>query len=150
MTHGDNWVPHLLTFREQALQHEHPPKPRPVYSPDQNAYRCYRHNGTPLYARSSIHVHLVEHPSMPGRLGAYEVVGDGWQLHVIKTNVPFGEATDPFLQALAEAYQPVAMLAPTSIIGDITGAPTPDDRGARLHPKTTLSGRRWTCWDSWT
>ena len=38
-----------------------------------------------------------------GRLSVYEVVGDGWQLNVINTHVPFGDATEPFLQALAEA-----------------------------------------------
>ena len=51
-----------------------------------------------------------------------EVVGDGWQLNVIN-------ATEPFLQALAEAYRQMAMLAPTITIGHMNAAPTPADRG---------------------
>ena len=65
----------------------------------------------------------------------YEVVGDGWQLNVINTHVPFGEATEPFLQALAEAYRQMAMLAPTIIIGDMNAAPTPADRGGQATPQ---------------
>ena len=103
MAQGPGWVPHLLTFQEQGLQRDDPPETTPMYTPDQKAYKCYWHKGTPLYAQTGIHVHLVHHLSVPGRLGVYEVVGDGWQLNVINTHVPFGEATEPFLQALAEA-----------------------------------------------
>ena len=91
--------------------------------------------GTPLYAQTGIHVHLVHHLSVPGRLGVYEVVGDRWQLNVINTHVPFGEATEPFLQALPEAYCQMAMLAPTVIIGDMNAAPTPADRGGQATPR---------------
>ena len=48
---------------------------------------------------------------------------------------PFGEATEPFLQALAEAYRQMAMLAPTVIIGDMNAAPTPADRGGQATPQ---------------
>ena len=48
---------------------------------------------TPLYARTGINAHLVHHLSIPGRLGVYEVVGEGWQLNVINAQVPFGDAT---------------------------------------------------------
>ena len=98
-------------------------------------YKCYWHKGTPLYTRTGIHVHLVHHLSIPGRLGVYEVVGDGLQLNVINAHVPFGDATEPFLQALAEAYRQMAMLAPTIIIGDMNAAPTPADRGGQATPQ---------------
>ena len=48
---------------------------------------------------------------------------------------PFGDATEPFLQALAEAYRQMAMLAPTIIIGDMNAAPTPADRGGQATPQ---------------
>ena len=103
MAQGTDWVPHALTFQEQGLQRNDPPEPTPMYMLDQRAYKCYRHKGTPLYARAGIHVHLVHHLSIQGRLSIYEVVGDGWQLNVINTDVSFGNATEPFLQVLAEA-----------------------------------------------
>ena len=135
MAQGPGWVPHLLTFQEQGLQRDDPPETNPIYTPDQKAYKCYWHKGTPLYAQTGIHVHLVHHLSVPGRLGVYEVVGDGWQLNVINTHVPFGEATEPILQALAEACRQMAMLAPTVIIGDMNAAPTPADRGGQATPR---------------
>ena len=59
----------------------------------------------------------------------YKVVGDGWQLNVINTDVPFGDTWEPFLQALADAYRQMAMLAPSIIMGDMSAAPTLADRG---------------------
>ena len=112
MAQGTEWVPHLLTFNEQGLQRDDPPEPTPIYTPDQKASKCYWHKGTLLHARAGIHVHLVHHLSIPGGLSVYEVVGDGWQLNVSNTHVPFRDATEPFLQALAEAYRQMAMLAP--------------------------------------
>ena len=134
MAQGQGWVPHLLAFQEQGLQRDDPPETTPIYTPDQKAYKCYWHKGTPLYAQTGIHVHLVHHLSIPGRLGVYEIVGDGWQLNVINAHVPFGDATEPFLQALAEAYRQMAMLAPTIIIGDMNAAPTTADRGGQATP----------------
>ena len=49
---------------------------------------------------------------------------DEGQLNVINAHVPFGDATEPYLQALAEAYRQMAMLAPTIVIGDMNAAPT--------------------------
>ena len=135
MAQGPGWVPHLLTFQEQGLQRDDPPETTPTYTPDQKAYKWYWHKGTPLYAQTGIHVHLVHHLSVPGRLGVYEVVGDGWQLNIINAHVPFGYATEPFLQALAEAYRQMAMLAPTVIIGDMNAAPTPADQGGQATPQ---------------
>ena len=135
MAQGPEWVPHLLAFQEQGLQRDDPPETTPIYTPDRKAYKCYWHKGTPLYARNGIHVHLVHHLSIQGRLGVYEVVGEGWQLNVINAHVPFSDATEPFLQALAEAYRQMAMLAPTIIIGDMNAAPTPADRGGQVTPQ---------------
>ena len=97
MAQGPGWVPHLLAFREQGLPRDDPPETTPIYTPDRKAYKSYWHKGTPLYARTGIRVHLVHHLSVPGRLGVYEVVGDGWQLNVINARVPFGDTTEPFL-----------------------------------------------------
>ena len=135
MAQGPGWVPHLLAFQEPGLQRNNPPEATPIYTPDGKAYKCYLHQGTPLYARTGIHVHLVHNLSIPGRLGVYEVVRDGWQLNVINAHVPFGDATEPFLQALAEAYRQMAMLAPTIIIGDMNAVPTPADRGRQATPQ---------------
>ena len=131
MTQGAEWVPHLLTFQGQGLQRDDPRETTPIYTPDGKAYKCYSHKGTSLYARAGIHVHLVHHLSIPGRLGVYEVVGDGWQLNIINAHIPFGDATEPFLQAVAEAYRQMAMLAPTIIISNMNAAPRPADRGAQ-------------------
>ena len=150
MAQGPGWVPHLLTFQEQGLQRDDPRETTPIYTPDQKAYKCYWHRGTPLYAQTGIHVQLVHHLSVPGRLGVYEVVEDGWQLNVINTHVPFGEATEPFLQALAEAYRQMAMLAPTVIIGDMNVAPPRRTEGDRPHPRTKQSATPSKCWGSWT
>ena len=135
MAQGPEWVPLVLAFQEQGLQRNHPPETRPIYTPDQKAYKCYWHKGTPLYARAGIHVHLVHHLSILGRLGVYEVVGEGWQLNVINAHVPFGDATEPFLQALAEAYRQMAMPAPTIILGDMNAASTLADRGGQATPQ---------------
>ena len=48
---------------------------------------------------------------------------------------PFGDATEPFLQVLAEAYCQMAMLTPSIIIGDMNAAPTPADRGGQATPQ---------------
>ena len=135
MAQGPAQVPHLLTFQEQGPQRDDPAEIDPIYTLDRKAYKCYWHKGIPLYARTGIHVHLVHHLSVPGRLGVYEVVGDGWQLNVINAHVPFRDATEPFLQSLAEAYRQMAMLAPTIIIGDMKAAPTPADRGGQATPQ---------------
>ena len=135
MAQGTDWVLHLLTFQEQGLQRDDPPEPTPIYTPDQKAYKCYWHKGTLLYARAGIHVHLVHHLSIPGRPSVYEVARDRWQLNVINTHVPFGDATEPFLQALAKAYRQMALLSPTIIIGDMNAAPTPADQGGQARPQ---------------
>ena len=135
MAQGTECVPRLLTFQEQGLQRDDPPEPTPISTPDQKAYTCYWHKGTPPYARAGIYVHLVHHPSIPGRLSVYEVVGDRWQHNVINAHVPFGDATEPFLHALAEAYRQMAGLVSTIIIGDMDAAPRPAARGGQATPQ---------------
>ena len=135
MAQGTEWVPHFLTLEEQCPQGDDPPKPTPIYTPDQKAYKCYWHKGTPLYARADIHVHLVHHLSISRRLSVYQTVGDGWQLNVINAHIPIGNATEHFLKALAEAYCQMAMLAPTIIIGDMNAAPTPGEQGGQATPQ---------------
>ena len=73
--------------------------------------------------------------SVSKRLRVYEVVSAGWQLNVINTYVPFGNKTEPFLQALAKAYCQMAMLAPTIINNDMNAAPGSADRRGQATPK---------------
>ena len=47
MAQGPEWVPHLLAFQEQGLQRDDPTETTPIYTPDQKAYKCYWHKGTP-------------------------------------------------------------------------------------------------------
>ena len=131
MAQETDWVPHLLTFQEQGLHRDDPPEPTPVYTPEEKAYKSYWHTGTPLSARVGIHVHLFHHLGIPRRLSVYKVVRDGSPLNVINTQVPFRDATEPFLLALAEAYRQMANLAPTVIISDMSAAPTPAQRGGQ-------------------
>ena len=150
MAQGPGWVPHLLTFQEQGLQRDDPPETTPIYTPDQKAYKCYWHKGTPLYAQTGIHVHLIHHLSVPGRLGVSEVVGGGWQLNVINAHVPFGDATEPFLQALAEAYRH-GHARPHSHHRRHERRPQPGgNEGDRPHPRTKKSATPSKCWGSWT
>ena len=114
---------------------QRPPRNHPHIYPGPENVKFYLHKGTPLYARTGINVRLLHQLSIPGRLGVYEVVGDGWQLNVINAHVPFGNATEPFLQALAEAYHQMAVLAPIIIIGDMNAAPDPADRGGQATPR---------------
>ena len=74
------------------------------------------------------------HPGEEGRLAAYELVGPTWQLNVINVHVPFGDATETFLEHLMEAYRQRAMMGPTVIIGAFNAAPSADDRGGRQTP----------------
>ena len=135
MAQSTDWVPHLLTFQEHGLQCDDPQEPTPMYTVGLRAYRCYWLKGTPVYARAGSQVHLVNHLSIPGRLSLYKVLKDGWQLNVIHTHVPFGDARQPFLQALAEAYRQMAMPAPIIIIGGTNAAPTPADQGGQAKPQ---------------
>ena len=129
MAQGTDWVPDLFTIQQQGLQRDDPPEPTPIYAPDQRAYKWHSQRRTALDAQAGIQVHLVHHFSIPGGLSVYEVVGDGWNINVFNTHVPFGDATEPFFRALAEKYRQMAMLSPTIVIGDMNAAPASPDRG---------------------
>ena len=88
------------------------------------------HQGTLRHGPPDVH-----HLSIAGELSVYEVVCDGWQLKIINTNVPFGDATESFPQALAEAYRQMAIIAPAIIIGDMNAAPNPADPGGQATPQ---------------
>ena len=65
----------------------------------------------------------------------YKLVGPTWQLNVINVHVPFGDATETFLEHLMEAYRQLAMMEPTGIIGDFNAALSADDRRGRRTPE---------------
>ena len=140
MAQGTDQVARLLTFHEQCLQREEPLEPTPMYTPDQKAYECCWHNGTPFSAPTGIHVHLIHQLSIPGRLSVYKVVREGWELKPINSAVLCGAGTEPFLQALGKAYHRLATLAPTLIIGDMTTTATPADRGRQATPQDHAVG----------
>ena len=85
--------------------------------------------------KSEVQVHIHHHLGVEGRLAAYELVGPTWQLNVINVHVPFGDATETFLEHLMEAYRQLAMMGPTVITGDFNAAPSADDRGGRPTPE---------------
>ena len=63
---------------------------------------------------------------------------------------PLATPQKPFLQALAEAYRQMAMLAPTITIGDMNAAPTQADRGGQATLQHHASATPSKCWGSWT
>ena len=130
MAQGTDWDRQFLTCQGQGLQREDPPELSHIYTPDQKEYQCYGHKETPTNSRAGIQVHLV-----PGGLSVYEVVREGWQLNVINRHVALGDATVPFLHAVAEAYRQMATPAPTIIMGDMNGAATPAYRGGQVTPQ---------------
>ena len=55
-------------------------------------------------------------------------MGPRWQLNVLLTHVPFGEKTKNFLAALSLTYRRLSLLATTIIIGNLSTAPTDNNR----------------------
>ena len=64
-------------------------------------------------------------------------MGPTRQLNLINMHVPFGDATDTFLEHLMEAYRRLAMIGPTVITGDFSAAPTMDIRRGPPTPEDT-------------
>ena len=118
----------LLGTLEQALCRADQPEPAPILNPEGNKYHAHWQRGVPLYRKTSVTVQAQLDLGVDGRLGAYECVGPGWQLNVLRTHVPFGEETKDLLDALSLAYCPLSLLAPTIIIGGLNAAPINDDR----------------------
>ena len=73
--------------------------------PGKNQYHAYWQRGVPLYHKTSVTVDAHPNLGVDGRVGAYECVGPRWQLNVLLTQVPFGEETKDFLDALSLAYR---------------------------------------------
>ena len=130
--------PDAMVWQEQALktQAAHP-SPTPILTRTGYQYRTTWVQGVPISHKSEVQVHVHHHLGVEGRLAAYELVGPTWQLNVINLHVPFGDATETFLEHLMEAYRQLAMRGPTVIIGDFNAAPSADDRGGRQTPEDT-------------
>ena len=125
-----------MVWQEQALktQTAHPSL-TPILTRTGHQYRTTWVKGVPMSHKSEVQVHIHHHLGVEGRLAAYELVGPTWQLNVIRVHVPFGDATETFLEQLMEAYRQLAMMGPTVIIGDFNAAPSADDRGGRPTPE---------------
>ena len=128
--------PDAMVWQEQALktQTTHPSL-TPILTRTGHQYRTTWVQGVPMSHKSEVQVHIHHHLGLEGRLAAYELVGPTWQLNVINVHVPFGDATETFLEHLMEAYRQLAMMGPTVIIGDFDAAPSADDRGGRPTPE---------------
>ena len=133
-----NCDPDAMVWQEQALktQTAHPSL-APVLTRTGHQYRTTWVKGVPMSLKGEVQVHIHHHLGVEGRLAAYELVGptSTWQLNVINVHVPFGDATETFLEHLMEAYRQLAMIGPTVIIGDFNAAPSADDRGGRRTPE---------------
>ena len=78
--------------------------------------------------RSEVHVHVHRHLGIEGRQAACEVVG----------HVPFGDATNTFLEHVMETYRQLAIMEPTVIMGDFNATNTVDSRGGQPTPDTAV------------
>ena len=94
--------------------------------------------GVPMSHKHEIHVHVHRRLGIEGRLVACELRGPNGQLNVINVHVPFGDATDKFLEHLMEAYRQLAMMGPNVIIGDFNAAPGMDERGGQATSENTV------------
>ena len=130
--------PDAMLWQEQALKtHVTHPSLNPILATTGHQYRTTWVTGVPISHKREVLVHVHHHVGVHSRLAAYELIGPTWQLNVINVPVPFGDATESFLEHLMEAYQQLAMLGPTVIIGKFNAAPLMDDPGARQTPEDT-------------
>ena len=130
--------PDAMVWQEQVLKTKAAhPSLTSVLTRTRHQYRTTWVKGVPISHKSEVQVHVHNHLGVEGRLAAYEVVGPTWQLNVINVHVPFGDATETFLEHLMEAYRQLAMMGPTVIIGDFNAAPSADNRGGRQTPEDT-------------
>ena len=130
--------PDAMLWQEQALKTQvaHPSL-TPILARTRHRYCTTCVKGVGISHKSEVQEHVHHHLGVEGRLAAYELVGLTWQLKVIKVHIPFGDATDTFLEHLMEAYRQLAMMGPTVIIGDFNAAPSVDDRGGQQTPEDT-------------
>ena len=151
MAQGREWVPHLLAFQEQGLQRDDRPETTPIYTPDQKAYKCNWHKGTPLYARTGIHVHLVHHLSIPGRLGVYEVVGDALETQRHQRPRPLRRRHRTLPPSPGRGIPPDGHARLHNHHRRHERRPQPRwTEGDRPHPRTMQSATPSKCWGSWT
>ena len=130
--------PNAIVWQEHALktQAAHPSL-TPVLTRTGHQYRTTWVKGVPISHKGEVQVHVHHHLGVEGRLAAYELVGPTWHLNASNVHVPFGDATETFLEHLVEAYRQLAMMGPTVIIGDFNAASSADDRGGRQTPQDT-------------
>ena len=130
--------PDAMVWQEQALKTQVAHRSlTPVLTRTKHQYRTTWVKGVPISHKGEVQVYVHHHLGVEGRLAAYELVGPTWQLNVINVHVPFGDATETFLEHLLEAYWQLAMMGPTVIIGDFNAAPSADNRGGRQTPEDT-------------
>ena len=128
--------PDAMVWQEQALKTQAVcPNLTPVLSRTGHQYHTTWVKEVPISHKGEVQVHIHHHLGVEGRLAAYKLVGPTWQLNVINVHVPFGDATETFLEHLMEAYRQLAMMGPSVIIGDFKAAPSADDRGGRQTPE---------------
>ena len=124
--------PDAMVWQEQALKTQAVcPSLTPVLTRTGHQYRTTWVKGVPISHKGEVQMHVHHHLGVEVCLAAYQLVGPTWQLNVINVHVPFGDATETFLEHLMEAYRQLAMMGPTVIIGDFNAAPSADDRGGR-------------------
>ena len=133
--------PDAMLWQQQALKtRTDTPNLTPILTKTGYQYQTTWVKGVAMSHKREIHVHIHRHLGIDSRLAAYELVGPTWQLNVINVHVPFGDATDTFLEHLMEAYRQLAMIGPSMIviiIGEFNAAPTIDYRGGRPIPEDT-------------
>ena len=130
--------PVAMLWQEQALKTVvTQPRVTPILARTGHQYCTIWVKGVPIFHKSEVQSHVHHHLGVDGRLAAYKLVGPMSQLNVINVHVPFGDATETFLKHLMEAYQQLAIMGRTLIIGDFNAAPSMDDRGGRQTPEDT-------------
>ena len=124
--------PDAMVWQEQALktQAAHPSL-TPLLTRTGHKYRTKLVKAVPISHKGDVQVHVHHHLGVEGRLEAYELVGPKWQLNVINVHVPFGDASEAFLEHVMEAYQQLDMMGPTVIIGDFNAALSAGDCAGR-------------------
>ena len=118
----------LVGFVEQALSRADQPNQHRSWTRRGTNTTPTGNEGRPSTTRHRSRCMPYPELGVDGRLGAYECVGPGWQLSVLLTHVPLGAKTKDFLDALSLAYRRLFLLATTIIIGNLSPAPTDDNR----------------------
>ena len=130
--------PDTILWREQALKTQMTqPSLTPILARKGHQWRTTWVKGVLISHKTEVPVHVHHHLGVDGRLAAYELVGPTLQLNFINVHVPFGDATETFLEHLMEAYRQLAMMGLTVIIRDFNAAPSMDDRGGWQTPEET-------------